>query len=107
MVVEVRHADIWWVGPDPFDQRRPVLVVTRQSILPFLTSIVVAPITRRIRGIITEIALGPSDGLGERCVASFDNLQTVHVGRFERRVGSLGLVREAEICSALEALAGC
>jgi mRNA interferase MazF len=83
-----------------------VLVVTRSRAIPVLTWIVVAPITRTIRGIQTEIPLGPAEGLPQECVASFDNLQPIRRSFLTDRLGNLGL-RRLEVCAALGAMADC
>ena len=54
------QGEIWWA--EARDKRRPVLVVTRSSAIPALTTILVAPVTRKVRGIPTEIALGAMSG---------------------------------------------
>ena len=69
------QGEIWWAETE--DKRRPVLVVTRSEAIPVLTWLVVAPVTRTVRGIPTEIALGPEEGLPEPCAASFDNVQPI------------------------------
>ncbi|HLH13713.1 MAG TPA: type II toxin-antitoxin system PemK/MazF family toxin [Solirubrobacteraceae bacterium] len=99
-----RQGEIWWAEIE--DARRPVLVVTRSEAVPVLTAIVVAPITRTVRRISTEIALGPDEGLAVECTASFDNLQRLRRSTLTERVGELG-VRTHEICEALRALADC
>ena len=99
-----RQGEIWWA--DTEDGRRPVLVVTRSAAVPVLTAIVVAPVTRTVRGLPTEIGIGQSEGLPVECAASFDNLRRVRRSVLTERVGSLGL-RAREICSALHALADC
>lgn len=68
---------------------------------------IVAPLTRTIRGIPTEVALGPEEGLPHDCVAPFDSLQPIRRSFFKDRVGRLNLDRRAAICSALRALADC
>ena len=88
------------------EKRRPVLVVTRSEAVPVLTGIVVAPVTRTVREIPTEIQLGEAEGLAVDCVASFDNLQRVRRSALTERLGELGARRE-EICSALRVLADC
>lgn len=100
-----RQGEVWWAEAE--DKRRPVLVVTRSEAVPVLTWIVVAPVTRTIRGIPTEVGLGPGEGLPEDCVASFDNLQPIRRSFLTDRVGRLGLGRRDAICSALRALADC
>ena len=100
-----RQGEVWWAEAE--DKRRPVLIVTRSEAIPVLTSIVVAPVTRTIRGIATEIPLDARDGLPSPCVASFDNVQPIHRSLLTFRVGSTPPERRSEICAALAALADC
>ena len=99
-----RQGEIWWAEAE--DKRRPVLVVTRSEAIPVLGWIVVAPVTRTIRGIPTEVPVGPGEGLPIDSVASFDNLQPIRRSFLAQRVGALVSPR-AEICRALGALADC
>jgi len=99
-----RQGEIWWAETD--EQRRPVLVVTRTEAVAVLTGIVVAPITRTVRRIPTEVTLGQDEGLSIECAASFDNLQRVRRSALSKKAGELGL-RGDEICAALRALADC
>ena len=102
--MSLARGDIWWAEAE--DKRRPVLVVTRTEAIPVLEWIVVAPVTRTIRGIPTEIPLGKEEGLAMECVASFDNLQPIRKPFLTQAVGSLADRRTA-ICDALAALADC
>ncbi len=99
------QGEIWWAEAE--DKRRPVLVVTRREAVPVLTWIVVAPVTRTIRGIPTEVPLGATSGLARECVASFDNLQPIRRSLLTERVGELPPGEQDEICRALRALADC
>jgi mRNA interferase MazF len=72
-----------------------------------LTWIIVAPVTRTIRQIPTEVGLGTSHGLPDECVASFDNLQPIRRSFLTQRVGELHVEELDEICRALRALADC
>jgi mRNA interferase MazF len=99
------QGEIWWAEAE--DKRRPVLVVTRSEVVEVLTSIVVAPVTRTIRDIPTEVPLGPDQGLREECVANFDSLQSVRRSSLTRRIGALGDGERDGICAALRALADC
>jgi len=103
--VTPRQGDIWWA--EAHDKRRPVLVVTRSDAVPVLTWLVVAPVTRTVRDIPTEIALGAAQGLDVDCAASFDNLQPIRRSFLTERVGSLTVEQADEICRALAALADC
>jgi mRNA interferase MazF len=104
LVSVLQQGDIWWAETE--DKRRPVLVITRSHAIPALKRVVVAPVSRTVRGIPTEIGLGPSEGLTGECAASFDNLQTVLRSALSERAGSLG-PRRREICETLRALADC
>jgi mRNA interferase MazF len=103
--VTPEQGEIWWAEAE--DKRRPVLIVTRSEAVPVLTWLVVAPITRTVRRIPTEIALGERHGLDVDCAATFDNLQPIRRSFLTDRVGTLGVEDGAEICRALAALADC
>ncbi len=98
------QGEIWWA--EAADKRRPVLVVTRSEAISVLGSVLVAPVTRSIRSIPSEVRLGPDDGLSVECVASFDNLQSLPKAMLTARIGSIGR-RRFELCRALSALADC
>ncbi len=104
MVAPPAQGEIWWAEAE--DKRRPVLVVTRSEAVAVLSGIVVAPVTRTVRNIPTEVALGEGEGLGVECAASFDNLQRVRRSALVERIGQLG-PRHGEICDSLRALADC
>ena len=82
-------------------------MVTRTDAVPVLTWLVVAPVTRTVRQIPTEVPLGAAQGLSSPCVASFDNLQPIRRSFLTERVGRLGIEQTDEICRALRALADC
>lgn len=106
MTVDVpRQGEIWWAEAN--DKRRPVLVVTRTEAIPVLTTLIVAPVTRTIRNIPTEVALDETHGLTVECVASFDNLHAIRRSVLTNRIGSLGPARRQLLCRALGALADC
>ena len=98
------QGDVWWAEAE--DKRRPVLIVTRTEAIPVLRWLIVAPITRTVRGIPTEIRLDAEEGLSQPCVASFDNLQPIRRSYLTERLGRLMFPRR-DICGALGALADC
>ncbi|MCD6726589.1 MAG: type II toxin-antitoxin system PemK/MazF family toxin [Solirubrobacteraceae bacterium] len=102
---EPRQGEVWWAEAE--DKRRPVLVVTRNDAIPVLRRLVVAPVTRTVRGIPTEVALGEAEGLPTPCAASFDNLQPLNRHLLTERVGTLSSTRHGAVCRALAALADC
>ncbi|MEI8404346.1 MAG: type II toxin-antitoxin system PemK/MazF family toxin [Actinomycetes bacterium] len=103
-MTEVHQGEIWWAEVE--SARRPVLVVTRSEAIAVLTGVVVAPITRTIRSIPTEIRIGADEGLPVECVASFDGLQRIHRGSLTSRIGDLG-PRRHELCEALMMMSDC
>lgn len=77
-------------------------VLTRDAALGVLTSVTCAPITRTIRGIRSEVRIGPEQGLGNRCVISCDSVITVPVSVLDGEpVGHLGEVVRADLDRAL------
>lgn len=98
------QGDVWWAETE--GKRRPVLVVTRSEAVGVLATIVVAPVTRTIRGIPTEIRLDADDGMGVDSVAAFDALQPIRRAFLTERITRIGDAR-SRICGALSAFADC
>jgi mRNA interferase MazF len=73
----MKRGEVRWYEFSPPDKRRPVLVMTRTSVIQYLNEITIAPITTRMRGIPSEVILGNEDGLPQDCAINFDHLQTV------------------------------
>jgi mRNA interferase MazF len=87
----VRRGELRWADLGPRAGRRPVVIVTRNEALPVLTSVVVVPVTRTIRGIDSEVPVGPEEGLPRDSVANCDSVLTVRRGRIDRDpIGALG-----------------
>ncbi len=91
----------------PNRKRRPVLVVSRDEVIPVLNNVVVAPVTTTIRDIPTCIPVGAEEGIDHDSVATFDNLVAVPKSVLTRRLGELGVGGLRRICGALDALANC
>ena len=105
-MTEPARGEVWW-GEAPDAKGRPYLVLTRDEAIPVLRTVVVAPVTRTVRGIPTEVALGPEEGLPTECVATMDNLLTFPKSMLVRRMGSLSPARRADPCRAIEAAFDC
>jgi len=102
-----QRGEIWQYTFKPPDKRRPVVILTRQSVLPLLRTAVVAPVTSTIRGLPSEVPVGLDEGLKERSVVNLDWIQTVEQRLLTHYVGSLGEDRMAEVCRALASATGC
>lgn len=94
------RGEVWWAEV-PDTGRRPFVVLTRSRAIPVLHSLLAAPVTRHVRGIATEVPLGPEEGMPQACAASLDNLRVVPKAYLTTRICSLGPVAMAAVCAAL------
>jgi mRNA interferase MazF len=83
------------------DKTRPVLVLTREQVRPYLKSVTVAPITSTVRGISTEVPVGKANGLDRDSVVSCDNITTISRSAIGRQVGFLLPSQEPELAEAI------
>jgi len=91
----------------PPDKKRPVVVLTRDSAIAYLSTVTVAPITSTIRGVPSEVVLSEEDGVKARCAVNMHNVVTISQQRLGKRVARLGSLRMSEICAALRFSLGC
>jgi mRNA interferase MazF len=91
----------------PPDKKRPVVVLTRDSAIAYLSTVTVAPITSTIRGVPSEVVLSEQDGMKAPCVVNMHNAVTISQQRLGKRVARLGSSRMSEICAALRFSLGC
>ncbi|NJK44365.1 MAG: type II toxin-antitoxin system PemK/MazF family toxin [Pleurocapsa sp. SU_196_0] len=97
----LKRGDVYWCELEPPDKHRPVVILTRNSSIPYLTSVTVAPLTTRIRDIATQVVLETFDGVPERCAISLDNIQTVPKDTLGGFITSLSRVRLQELNRAI------
>ena len=83
------------------DKQRPALILTRASKLHLLNWVTVAPITSTIRGLTSEVAVGPRNGLDHDSVVSCDNITTVRRGAVGDTIGVLLDEQEPELARAI------
>lgn len=102
----VAQAELWLMET-PNSKRRPVLVVSRDEVIPVLNNVVVAPVTSTIRTIPTCVPVGPDEGIDHDSVATFDSLASVPKSVLTARLGELGVGGRRQICEALDAVANC
>ncbi len=89
------------------DKKRPVLVLTRDSALMYLSTVTVAPVTSTIRGVPSEVVLNEEDGMKAPCAVNLHNAVTVSQERVGKRVAQLSAARMDEVCAALRFSLGC
>lgn len=102
----MNRGEVWWVEL-PEIGRRPGCILTRTAAIPVLRSVLVAPATRRIRDIPTEVVLGREDGMPQECALSMDNVTVVPKSMLVERITTLAPHRLAEVCRALNLATGC
>lgn len=100
------RGEVWWLELAE-EGRRPVCVLTREIALPVLSSVIVALVTRTVRGIPTEVALGEDDGMPVECAISLDNIRTVPRALLTERLTALSGTKLRAICLALATATGC
>lgn len=100
------RGEVWWVD-DPVAGSRPHLVLTRDTAVPVLASVLAVPATRTIRSIPTEVGVGIADGMPEECVLSLDNATSVPKAFFRERICQLGPEPMDRVCRALAIATGC
>ena len=97
----MKHGEISWYKFVKPDKKRPVLILTRDSVLEYLGEITVAPITSTIRDIPSEVFLSKVDGMPRDCAVNCDRLQTVSKGKIGSLVTSLTPAKMADVGSAI------
>ena len=102
----MKRGEIWFADVGRGGER-PVLVLTRDPVADRFGAVVVAHLTTTIRGLTSELRLGPVDGLKRDCVVSFDNLHTLPKSSFRRRVAVLRPTRLDDACDRLADALGC
>ncbi len=85
------------------DKARPVLVLTRELVRPYLTTVTVAPITTTIRGLSTEMPVDAANGIAEPSVVSCDNITTISVDALGEQIGMLLDHQEPALSNAIQA----
>jgi mRNA interferase MazF len=88
----MKRGEIRWYTFKPLDKKRPVLILSRSSIIGYLGEVTVAPITSTVREIPSEVQLNRQDGMPRECAVNCDHIQTVS----KAKIGSLITTLSAE-----------
>lgn len=102
----MNRGEVWWVE-HPEAGRRPGCILTRNAAIPVLTAVLVAPATRTVRGISTEVLLDEDDGMPQRCALTLDNIAPVPKSLLTARITTLSSARLSAACAALRAATDC
>ncbi len=97
----MRRGEIRWYTFKTPDKKRPVLILTRNSILDVLGEVTVAPLTSTIRQIPSEVILSSEDGLPKVCAVNLDHVQTVAKAKVGPFITALSDAQMDRVKSAL------
>ena len=97
----MKHGEIRWYKFVRPDKKRPVLILTRDSVLEYLNEVTIAPITSTVRNIPSEVFLTKADGMLRDCAVNCDHLQTVPKGKIGPLITSLLPAKMVDIGQAI------
>ena len=97
----MRRGEVRWYRFDRPDKKRPVVILTRNSVIDVLGDLTVAPITSRIRDIPSEVPLSHVDGLDRDCAVNLDHVHTVPKAKLGALIATLDEERMEAIRAAL------
>jgi mRNA interferase MazF len=90
----------WYTFARP-DKTRPVVILTRNTVLEYLGEVTVAPVTSIIRDIPSEVLLSRLDGMPRDCAINLDHIQTVSKGKIGALITTLSAEKMAQLRRAL------
>ena len=97
----MQRGEVWWARlPEPVG-RRPVLLLSRNTVYAVRASITVAPITTRIRNIPVEVPLDSSDGMPRSCAVNVDDVVTIPKSALTELITALTLEKMVLVRRAL------
>lgn len=102
----MNHGEMWW-AESPAQKRRPYLVLTRQTAIPVLHSVIAVPATRTVRAIPTHVELDRADGMPHACALALDGMTLMPKAFLVERITRLSDHRMTQVCSALHVATGC
>ncbi|MDA3789172.1 MAG: type II toxin-antitoxin system PemK/MazF family toxin [Desulfobacula sp.] len=97
----MKKGEIRWYTFKAPDKKRPVLILTRNSILEYLGEVTIAPITSTIRDIASEVFLSKIDGMPRDCTINFDHIQTVSKGKLGSLITTLSPQKKEQVRQAV------
>ncbi len=97
----MKRGEIRWYKFKRPDKKRPVLILTRDSVLEYLGEVTVAPITSTIRDIPSEVLLAREDGLQKDCAINCDHMQTVSKNKIGKLITTLSRDKRTQVSKAI------
>ena len=96
----MKRGEIRWYKFQYPDKKRPVLILTRNSIIEYLGEVTIAPITRTIRDIPSEVFISEYEGMPNDCVINLDHVQTVSKDKIGSLITTLSDIKMEEVKKA-------
>jgi len=97
----MKRGEVRWYKFQPPDKKRPVLILTRDSVLGYLGEVTIAPLTSTIRDIPSEVLLTRHDGVRKDCAVNCDHIQTISKGRVGALVTTLAPEKLVQVRNAI------
>ena len=97
----MKRGEVRWYKFKSPDKKRPVVILTRNSILEYLDEVTIAPVTSTIRDIPSEVFLSNQDGMHYDCAINCDHIQTVAKAKIGSLITSLSKEKLFELHSAI------
>lgn len=97
----MKRGEIRWYRFRNPDKKRPVVILTRDSILEYIGEVAIAPITSTIRDISSEVLLTREDGMYKNCAVNCDHIQTVAKSKIGSSITTLTQDKLKELSRAI------
>ena len=97
----MKRGEIRWYKFSSPDKKRPVLILTRDSVLRYLGEVTVAPVTSTVRDIPSEVVLSKEDGMVKDCAVNLDHIQTVSRGKIGSLIATLSQDKMIRVSEAV------
>ena len=97
----MKRGEVRWYKFGKPDKNRPVVILTRDAIIPHLGEVTIAPVTSTVRDIPSEVLLDKEDGMPRECAINCDHLQTVAKAKIGALITTLPPLRLRELRSAI------
>ena len=97
----MKRGEIRWYTFRAPDKRRPVLIISRDEVIERMNELIVAPVTRTVRGLTTEVLLTNEDGMPVTCALNLDHIAIAQRSRLGPALSSLPETRWPEVRRAL------
>ncbi len=85
----MKRGEIWEADLGGRAGKRPVLILTRSGVIPYLNNVVIAEVTTKCKGYPTQIPIGQSANLPKPSWVSAECLHMIAKDRLRRYLGTL------------------